>query len=182
MPRPRKELAAKNPVRLEEVSDRLFLMSSRRYRQLVKERGFPPVVNGVIDLLPAVEAVIRYYHDLAESPGSLSLTEERARLTRLQADKRQIEIQEKLGKLVDADIARERWAQVLQAIRSKLLQTPGRLAPVVIGCETPDEVKRVAERIIAEVMEELANPELVSSEKRHKSRPKSKAKRARRRS
>jgi len=162
----------KNPVRLEEVADRLFLMSPRRYRQLVKERGFPPVVRGMIDFLPAVQAVIRYYHDLAASPGSLSLMEERARLTKLLADKRQIEIQEKLGKLVDADVAREKWAQVLQSIRNKLLQIPGRLAPVVLGCETPEEVKQITERIIAEVMEDLSNPDLVAKDGKRKTKSK----------
>ncbi len=87
-----------NEVSIEKVCKQIFGITPRRYRQLATEGVVPPVVKGKIDFLEAVKALIEYYRKLAAGQGSLTLVDERARLTKIQADMKELELQKKRGR------------------------------------------------------------------------------------
>ncbi len=92
-----------NDVRLEEACKKVFGISSRRYRQWAAEGLVPPVVKGKIDFTKASKYIIEYYRRLAQGQGSQSLVEERARLAKINADTREIELKILRGDYVDVD-------------------------------------------------------------------------------
>lgn len=102
-----------------------------------------------------------YVRHLRESKGGKAdLIEERTRLTRIQADRKELELKVAQGKLIDVDIAMSLWGMVVQAIRSKLLALPSKQAPLMLGCNSLSELQDVGEKQVNEVLEELGNPDL----------------------
>jgi len=89
-----------------------------------------------------------------------NLLEERTRLTRIQADRKELELRIAQGELIDTAEAMRRWGAVVQSIRSKLLAMPSKLGPLVFGAKTLSEINEVSEKFVHEVLSELANPNL----------------------
>jgi len=107
-----------------------------------------------------------YIRHLKTASDKTDLTEERTRLIKIQADKKELELEIARGKLIDTEEAMKRWGAVVQTIRSKLLAMPSKLGPLVFGAKSLSEVNDVAEKFVHEVLTELANPNL----KKHRSR------------
>jgi len=149
-----------NEVKLEVACKTILGITSRRYRQLAKEGIVPEPVKGEIDILRACKAIIEYYRKLAQGQGSLTLTDERARLTKLRADQQELKLKKERGELIQVDLAMSLWGSVCMNIRNKLLAMPTKLAPLVFACKKISEVKEVIEKNIQEVLEEVANPNL----------------------
>lgn len=149
-----------NEVRIDHVSKKIFQMSERRYRQLVNEREFPPVKGGLIDFVAAAAAVCKYYKELAMGQGSITLTDERARLTKINADRRELLLRKEKGELIETEMAMYLWGRVAMVIKSKLLSIPSKLASLVLGCKNIIEIKIITEKFIEEVLTEIANPDL----------------------
>ena len=104
-------------------------------------------------------------HSKESKGGKADLIEERTRLIRIQADKRELELKIAQGELIHVDTAMQLWGQVVQSVRSKLLAIPTKLAPLVLGCKGLSEIKDTVEKQIYEVMEELKNPKLKTDKK-----------------
>jgi len=149
-----------NEVELLKVAQPIFGITDRRYRQMADEDIVPRVEKGKIDFVSATKALIDYYRRLSEGQGSFSLTDERTRLTRINADRKELDLKIVQGELIHVDIAMQQWGQVVMTIRSKLLAIPTKLSPLVLGCQNLPEIKETIERSIHEVMSELANPNL----------------------
>jgi phage terminase Nu1 subunit (DNA packaging protein) len=82
-----------------------------------------------------IAAIHAYLSDLRAKAGdgSLSLTDERTRLTRLQADKTQLSVEEATGLLVKkSEVVTEVLAREL-AIKSAFQQIPRSVAPTLVG-------------------------------------------------
>jgi len=137
-------------------------MTSRRYRQIADEDKVPKVVKGKItDPMAAMTMIACYYQKLAEGNGSLSLTDERTRLTRINADRKELELEKARGELLDTSFAQKMWAGVLENIIKKIDIIPAKLPPLAYGLSIP-EIKSVTERMIFEVKNEMSNPDLES--------------------
>ena len=149
-----------NEVKLEKVSQQVFGISPRRYRQLAADGIVPQVVNGEIDLLRATRDLLDYYRKLLAGQGSLSLTDERVRLTKINADRKELQLQREKGELIETAIAMQVWGDVVMRMRSKLLSIPTKLAGIAVGHQSPVEVKSVVDKYIEEVLSELSNPDL----------------------
>jgi phage terminase Nu1 subunit (DNA packaging protein) len=168
-----------NDVKLESVSEPIFGMSPRRYRQLATEGLFPPVQNGSIDFVKSAKAVIAYYKQMAAGQGSITLTDQRARLTKINADRKQLMLERERGELVSTERAMLAWGIVTQNIDNKLSAIPRKSAPLLYGLSIQEiEAKQV--QIINEVRNEVANPNLreltgMESRKAGSPAPKSKA-------
>jgi hypothetical protein len=147
------------PVELTKVSDSVFGITWRRYRQLASDGVVPPVVGGKIDFVEASKQLIEYYRKRAEAGGSLSLTDERTRLTRINADRRQLELEKMRGETIDTEKAQRVWAAVMQNIVNKIEIIPSKLPPLAYGLSIP-EIKAVVEQMLYEVRNEIANPDL----------------------
>ena len=134
-------------------------LTSRRYRQLAKEGHVPDPVKGMVDAPLALIKLAAYYHQQSRMSGDLSLTDERTRLTRINADKKELELQKAKGELINTEIAVKLWGGIIVNIKKKLDQIVAKLPPLAYGLTIP-EIKSVTERIIFEVSSEIANPDL----------------------
>ena len=82
---------------------------------------------------------------------------ERARLTKAQADKVELEAHELRGEMVLADHVIEAWARMLGAARSRLLSLPSKAAPRVRAAANDEEAARLIESEVLEALEELSS-------------------------
>lgn len=142
-------------MKLDKVCPHIFGISVRRYQQLAKEGILPPSTNGYIDFVLATKHLIFYYQKLVEGQGSITLTEERARLARAQADLATLEYQKALGKLVDIDEVEQKWFAMGQVCRSRLLAIPAILPPLLEGKSKP-EWQMILQKHIYQALNELS--------------------------
>jgi len=90
------------------------------------------------------------------SSGDLDYTQERAKLTRLQAEKVTLELEQQRGNLLPLEMVIEGWQGLLSNARAKLLALPPKAAAQVLGMESYIEVEQVIRGIIYEALDELA--------------------------
>ena len=152
---------ASSLVNLEIACQQIFGISSRRYRQLAKEHGAPPVLDGKVDILKACKFLIDYYRKLAEGQGSLSLTEERARLTKVNADLKQLMLRKKQGELIEKQLAFDVFTFTLTRMAEKLKAIPAKASTLLISAQSMVEIKQTLEELIREVLNEISSPEFV---------------------
>ncbi len=112
-------MAAK--VDLEEICFPVFGMSSRRYRQLAKEGKAPVPVKGKIDFMGAVKGIIGYYRERAEGSGSLTLTDERTRLVKVQAELKNMELAKERGELIVKELVLDEFSKRIAYIKADLM-------------------------------------------------------------
>lgn len=87
----------------------------------------------------------------------LDYNAERTRLTKLQADKQELEIKIMEGELLRADDVKSTWANIFNQIKSNLLAVPTRAATMLQGVETPAESKRIIESLLRETLDKIAD-------------------------
>ena len=88
--------------------------------------------------------------------GKLDYTQERAKLTRLQAERATLYLEQQRGKLLPLDMVIEAWQGQVANARAKLLVLPPKLASQVLGMESYLEVEHSIRNIIYETLDELA--------------------------
>ena len=85
----------------------------------------------------------------------LDLTTERARLTKAQADKTELQLEiDKSEVLTIIDVERN-WTNITQAIRAKLLSMPTTMAVELANLSRP-EIKHILEKHIFNILDELS--------------------------
>lgn len=82
---------------------------------------------------------------------------ERARLTKAQADKTELEAKELRGEMVRADEVIEEWGRMLGAARSRLLSLPTKIAPLARAAAGDEVAARLIETEILEALAELSD-------------------------
>lgn len=168
-----------NTVKLEKVCQQVFGISTRRYRQLAKAGIVPEPVDGYIDFVLATKKLIEYYQKLVKGQGSLTLTEERARLVQIQASLAELEYEKALGNLVEKEEVIKVWSGMILSARARLLSIPSKVAPLLDGKDKAER-KEILEQYIYEALNELAEMKFESLQKeigkRKKKRKKSKRK------
>jgi hypothetical protein len=82
---------------------------------------------------------------------------ERARLTKAQADKTELEARELSGEMVHAEHVIESWGRMLGALRSRLLSIPQKAAPRARGAMSDEEAASLVEVEVLEALEELSS-------------------------
>lgn len=112
------------------------------------------------------EARVAYIRRLREQAaarlskdGGADLVAERARLSRLQADKVEIEIAVKRGELVSLVDAERAWSALVGAFRSKMLTLASRAAAATLG-KSEAETMRILDDIVREALQELSHWEV----------------------
>lgn len=137
---------------------RLLLLSERRVQQLSKEGVIPKNQHGRYELVPVVQAYVRFLQDRAMGrQGPDDYHKEKARLIKLQADRAQLDLDQMESRLVQAEDVVQAWENVLQAFKSKLLAIPTKAAPVIASETVPGQVQQILEDLIGETLAELAN-------------------------
>ena len=91
------------------------------------------------------------------SGGELDYTQERAKLTRLQAEKVTLELEQQRGKLLPLEMVILAWQGQVANARAKLLALPPKVASQVLGMESYVEVEHAIREIIYEALDNLAS-------------------------
>ena len=91
------------------------------------------------------------------SGGELDYTQERAKLTRLQAEKVTLELEQQRGNLLPMELVIAAWQGHIANARAKLLALPPKAASQVLGMESYLEVEQAIRDIIYEALDELAD-------------------------
>jgi len=89
--------------------------------------------------------------------GKLDYTQERAKLTKLQAEKVKLELEQQHGKFLPLEMVILAWRGQVANARAKLLALPPKLASQVLGMESYVEVEQVVRDIIYEALDEFAS-------------------------
>lgn len=148
-----------NDIKLEEACKKVFGITSRRYRQLANEGAVPPVVKGKIDILLACKHMLQYYRALAQGQGSMSLLDERVKISKIDRERKELELRRMRGELIEADRAMHLWGKVIHAIRQKLLAIPVKLSPMVLGVKSLPKIRNRIDEFVREVLVELGTLE-----------------------
>lgn len=116
-------------------------------------------VYGVYDLIPSMRNYLKKLKNKASATsteGVLDFHEEKARLTKMQADKAEMEVMELAGDLVRVDDVLEDWESILMDCKGKLLSIPSKLATLVADIDDPAEAQELIEDQLREALGELA--------------------------
>ena len=90
------------------------------------------------------------------SSGELDYTQERAKLTSLQAEKVTLDLQQQRGKLLPLEMVILAWQGQVTNARAKLLALPTKAASQILGMESHVEVEHTIRDIIYEALDELS--------------------------
>jgi len=94
--------------------------------------------------------------DMASS-GTLDLGQERAKLTKLQAQKATLELEVAKGNLIPMELVVETWQGHIGNCRAKLLAMPAKAAAQTIGMDEYLESEQFLTELINEALDELNN-------------------------
>ncbi len=84
------------------------------------------------------------------------LNQERARYTRLKADKEELKLSVMRGEYVSVSEVKKQWADMAGNVRKKMLALEGRL-PVQLENQNAGDIAEILRREIYEVLNELAD-------------------------
>ena len=135
-------------------------MTPQRVRDLIKQ-GVLNRKNArdSMDIDECRKNYIRYLRTRSQGLQNASgdLNEERTRLTKLQADKAQLEVQEMEESLVSVERITEEWVGYVSNVRSKLLALPSKVSHRVQAAETYAEAEQILKESVYDALHELSN-------------------------
>jgi phage terminase Nu1 subunit (DNA packaging protein) len=137
---------------------KLLLLTPQRVNQLCKEGVLTKADVNSFELAPTIQSYVKYLQDRIE--GRTDQKSESARLTKLRADKAEKELAQINSELIKSDLAMMAWGTVIQNIRTKLISIPNKAAPLVVGLKSPAEIDSLLKKMVYEILNELANPDL----------------------
>jgi phage terminase Nu1 subunit (DNA packaging protein) len=85
----------------------------------------------------------------------LDLSQERARLAKLQGDKADLELKEMRGDLLRRDDVVSEVSEAIANCRAKLLNIPAKAAAVTVAAESVPEAQRLLHELVCEALDEL---------------------------
>lgn len=136
-------------------------VTARRLRQLDGEESPPPKDgNGQY---PAEEygRWLRAHWvgecGVANDGKSYDYNAERARLTKAQADKTELEVKEMRGEIARVPVIVQHWQQMVSSMRAKLLSLPSKLAAAIAPPEKMQEATDRSQALVHEALAEIAN-------------------------
>lgn len=135
---------------------KLLDMTPRRVQQIANEGIIPkPKGRGQYEIVPCVVGYIRHIKGMLNGEAG-DLASEKARLTRAQADKTEIEIAKLRGDLVSLADAECGWSALVGAFRAKMLTLPPRAATTVLN-KSEKDAERLLTDMVSEALAELSN-------------------------
>jgi phage terminase Nu1 subunit (DNA packaging protein) len=99
--------------------------------------------------------------------GELNYTQERAKLTKLQAEKVSLELDQQRGSLIPMELAIATWQGHIGNARAKLLALPPKVAGQVITMDSYREIEQLVTSLIHEALDELESDEFSEEQKTH---------------
>ena len=143
---------------IKEVADHLDLTSAHIHNLFNANVLTKSGKSGGQDLDDCRVRYIRYLRSLSKGKNTNSgdLNEERTRLTKAQADRAELELQEKEADLISTDTIKTIWSDYVANVRSKLLALPSKLGHLTQAAETYAEAEAIIKESVYECLEELS--------------------------
>lgn len=139
------------------------MMTNYRQRGLIVQPE-----HGKYDLVATVRKVLEATKNGSNSDEGHDFQVEKARLTKAQADKAEMEVSELSGDLVQVLDVVDEWQDQLMDMKGKLLSIPSKLATLVADMDNPSEVQELIDDYIREALLELSN---YAGDGKHTSQP-----------
>lgn len=118
------------------------------------EWGIEPVNKKGTQVFYDLKKVIAYWKD-KDKKKEKPLTEERTRLTRIQADKAEYELELFKNKLHDAKVIKSVWSDQILRFRARLLAMPAKLSLNLCNKTEPNKIELIIRKEVLEVLDEL---------------------------
>ncbi len=141
----------------------LFVCDARTIRDLSDKGHVVKIGRNLYDLPASIMRLVPHLRDVASGRGGAdgveSLTQERARLAKEQADAHALKNKITRGELVETAAVTERWSNVCAQIRARLLSIPSQLPaelPTITRAEL-DLIDRLIRQALHGLADELAN-------------------------
>lgn len=143
---------------IKEVAEHLDLTTKRMHELFNENVLIKTGKSGGQDKDDCRLRYIRYLRGLARGKNTNSgdLNEERTRLTKAQADRAELELQEKEGDLISSDVIKTIWSDYVSNVRSKLLALPSKLGHLTQAAESYAEAEAIIKEAVYECLEELS--------------------------
>ena len=143
---------------IKEVAEHLDLSSVRVHDLFNENILIKSGKSGGQDVDDCRVRYIRYLRSLSKGKNTSSgdLNEERTRLTKAQADRAELELQEKENELISTDLIKKIWSDYVANVRSKLLALPSKLGHLTQAAESYAEAEAIIKESIYECLEELS--------------------------
>lgn len=148
-------MSRQEPGNVAQLATLLNLSVPQIYN-LANSGIIPKSDNGVWNLTSSATAYIKYLQGRAGEE-KRGYAVERTRLTRLQADRAELETAILRADLIPAETVKQVWSGVVASARARLLSLPGRFAATGFGSATIDDLELCASRLVEESLYELAN-------------------------
>ena len=147
---------------------RLLNTSHVTVSKIQKAGHLEKIGAGTYDVIKSMMLYHSYLQGKAES-GDIDYQEEKARLTKMQADKVEMDVLERAGELVEVAEVVEEWQSQLMDMKGKLLAIPSKLATLVTDMDNTAEIQELIDTYVREALEELQEYE---GNRGHKGKPK----------
>ena len=141
-----------------ELAEHLDL-STKRISELIRDGILPSKMGrSPINIDVCRIAYISYLRKLGgynKRSGGGDIAQEKTRLTKFQADKAELEVNQLEGQLIPAQLVQDTWTDFVANVRAKLLGLPSRIAHQVIALETYPEAEQLIKENINDALSEL---------------------------
>lgn len=87
------------------------------------------ILPAELELDTAIRSIIIHLKQKQSDPNADELYAERVRLTKAQADHKELQVAELEGRLIEVGAAKKAWISLVTAFRAKILTVPTKLAP-----------------------------------------------------
>jgi phage terminase Nu1 subunit (DNA packaging protein) len=143
-------------VPLNDLAE-LLALSPRWVQQLAKRGIVPRAERGVYELVPVVQAYVRWLRDRPER-GS-----DRERHLKAKADLLELELARRRGEMVPLPMVQERLERVLGSMAATLNAAPSRYGPI-LSPGNPKRGQEILEQVVGEMRGQLRRLPLTEDE------------------
>lgn len=137
----------------------LFGLYPQNISQLTTSGIIEVAPPGRNNLLQTVNRYVKYLRGKADrrvTGGSGDIADEKARLTKAQADMAEMEAEEMASKLVRRDEVVQEWQSILMDMKSKLMSLPTKGATLVADEDNPSVCQEILDGLVREALQELS--------------------------
>ena len=138
---------------------KLLLLTERHVQNLAASGVLPKADRGRYELVPVVQAYIRYLRDRTvggDLSGDENLANAKGRMVKARARMAELEADLLDGTLLRRAAVEAGWERVLVALRMRILALPSKAAPVMHAAPTLAEASAILTAAVHDLLSELA--------------------------
>lgn len=145
---------------------KLLMLSERRIQDLAATGVIPKAERGRYELVPVVQGYIKFLQErtLGSGKAPVDYHTEKARLTKLQADIAELQVQRERGESCPVDQVERAVSKAFAEVRAGMRNIPGRVVSMLIGEMDEREFKRVLLQEIDDALATLAMADVLAPE------------------